>query len=283
MEGRNASTSIRGAIVALVATGVMAAGCTLTERCYENRDCPSPKLCNTTTGACYHECEEEADCEGVGFHCVDHTCQFSCDGGEIVCPEDMVEICGSFCIDRYEASRPDATSTAEGTDESRATSRAGVIPWFSGELSPQEAAGACTAAGKRLCSAPEWEVVCAGLDGHEYCYGESYDPLVCNAIDTHCDPECGIYPDCYWDCDSDFQVLPTGAMTDCVSEFGVHDLSGNVWEAVDVADGAEHFRGGAFDCGDPALAHSCAYDGVVAGSFPTVRGFRCCAAGEPAG
>jgi len=283
MDSRDAPDTKSMLLLGFLVPWVLVLGCAITEKCYENRDCPSPKLCDTTEGSCVYECGTDADCAGVGFHCHDHVCEFSCEGSELVCPDDMADICGSFCIDRYEASRPDATAESAGVDESTATARSGVIPWHTSVLIPAEAAAACEAAGKRLCAAHEWEVVCAGLDGRAYCYGEAYDPLICNAIDTHCDQECGVYPDCYRECESDFHVLPTGSMAGCVSEFGVHDLSGNVWEAVQFDDGADHFRGGAFDCGDPALAHTCAYDGVAAGSFPVSRGFRCCADGDPAG
>ncbi len=264
-------------------TVLLVAGCTLDERCRENRDCPSPMLCDTVAGECGYECETDEDCEGVGFSCLDHTCQFDCSDGDLTCPDDMTAICGSFCIDVYEASRPDATETSAGTDSSRAVSRAGVLPWQTETLAPADAAAACAAAGKRLCLMREWEVVCSNVDATAYVYGDEYDPAVCNAIDTHCDPDCGVYPDCYWDCESDYRVLPTGSMDGCVAEFGVYDLSGNVWEAVQGDDGADHFRGGAFNCGDPALAHSCAYDGVAAGPFPSARGFRCCADGEDGG
>ena len=67
---------------------------------------------------------------------------------------------------------------------------------------------------------------------------------------------------------------------DASNEFGIFDMSGNTWEAVSSTDGMDHFHGGAFDCGDPALAHRCDYDGMAAGPFPATRGFRCCADGE---
>ncbi len=260
----------------------LATGCTLTERCHENRDCPSPMLCDTVAGECVYECGGDEDCDGVGFACVDHVCQFDCsDSAELACPGEMAAICGSYCMDRYEASRPDATASFGGHDTSEALSRPGVVPWFTGSLTPMDAEAACAAAGKRLCLPREWEVVCSDVDQTAYVYGDTYDPVVCNAVDTHCDPECGVYPDCYWDCESDYHVLPTASFPDCANRFGVYDLSGNVWEAVAGDDGADHFRGGAFNCGDPALAHTCAYDGVAAGPFPSARGFRCCADGEP--
>ena len=260
---------------------LLAGACTLDEQCRENRDCPDPQLCNTVEGTCVYECEGDGDCEGFGFFCQDHVCRFDCSGGELTCASDMTAICGSFCIDTYEASRPDATEIYQGSETSHAVSKAGVLPWSNPSLTPAQAATACEAAGKRLCLPQEWAAVCSNVEQTLYVYGDTYDPAVCNSIDTHCDPVCGVYPDCYRDCDSDYRILPTGSFPDCTNGFGIFDLSGNLWEAVQGDDGADHFRGGAYNCGDPGLAHTCAYDGVAAGPFPDARGFRCCADGEP--
>ena len=59
--------------------------------------------------------------------------------------EWMVKVGDSFCIDTYEASRPDATADSAGTDESLATSRVGVLPWQVADN--QTARAACLAAG----------------------------------------------------------------------------------------------------------------------------------------
>nr|MBP7433034.1 hypothetical protein [bacterium] len=45
------------------------------------------------------------------------------------CPDDMVEN-GTFCIDKYEASKKDATDISQGSDESVAVSKKGVLPWM---------------------------------------------------------------------------------------------------------------------------------------------------------
>lgn len=264
--------------LALLALGWTAC---IDERCKEDRDCPGVKLCNQVNGSCYYECNVNADCGAGSFYCEGHTCHLLCDDTELDCPDGMVTICGAFCIDRYEASRPDATAQSGGSDDSMATSRPGVIPWHSGDLSRAQAAVACDAAGKRLCTGQEWQAACAGTGEQVYTYGDEYEPTTCNAIDNWCDPECGIYPFCYLDCDADYHITPTGTFAGCTNAFGLYDMSGNTWEAVSTTDGKDHFRGGAFDCGDPGLAHRCDYDGVEAGPFPTTRGFRCCADGDP--
>lgn len=257
------------------------AGC-IEQRCREHRDCPGERLCNTGTGECYYECHEDADCGGeTWFYCESHTCHFRCEAQSLTCPGDMVSICGSFCIDVHEASRPDADGESAGTDGSMATSRPGVIPWTSEVLTAAEAGAACEAAGKRLCTAQEWEAACAGTSGHVYTYGDEYDPLTCNSRDSTCDPACGVYPECYRDCPYHNSIVPTGSFPGCTNDFGVFDMSGNTWEVVQDTDGSDHFRGGAHDCGDPRLAHRCGYDGVAVPGFPATRGFRCCADGDP--
>lgn len=265
-------------VLALLLLG--ATGCLVDEQCNEDRDCPGAKLCNKNNGSCYYECKTDADCEGDDFYCEGHTCHLKCDNDELVCPDDMASICGAFCMDRYEASRPDATAGNAGSDSSMAVSQPGVIPWHSGDLTDAEAAVACSAAGKRLCTGDEWEAACAGTAELVYTYGNDYQPSTCNGIDNWCDPECGIYQWCYMDCDYDNMLTPTGSFPGCTNEFGLFDMSGNAWEAVSSKEGGDHFRGGAFDCGDPALAHRCDYDGVAAGPFPTTRSFRCCSDGD---
>ena len=177
------------------------------------------------------------------------------------CPEDMVDIGGSFCMDRFEASRRDATSTSSGTEEGPAVSRPGVLPWvFSWETAENTIArDACLAADKDLCTAEQWWVACTGPERTAYGYGDSYDPAACNGIDLFGR--------------SGFHLLPTGALEGCRSAWGVYDLNGNVWEHV--LDGStELVRGGAYNCNDSALLHQCDY--VPANWTPSARGFRCC-------
>ncbi|MBW2456165.1 MAG: SUMF1/EgtB/PvdO family nonheme iron enzyme [Deltaproteobacteria bacterium] len=258
------------------------AGCIVQEHCYEDRDCPGVQQCDPVAEICVYECETNLDCGGDNFTCQGNLCQLVCpEQDDLTCPAGMLSICGAFCIDEHEASRPDATATSAGTDESQATSRVGVIPWFSTTLTPAEAAVACAAAGKRLCTEEEWEAACAGPRDRTYAYGDSYESDTCNSIDAHCEPSCGGYHDCWRECAHDEHILPTGSYAGCVSAFGPFDMSGGVWEAVVSPPGADHYRGGAYNCGDPKLAHQCRYDGVAAGAFPDARGFRCCADGEP--
>jgi hypothetical protein len=182
------------------------------------------------------------------------------------CPADMALVEADplvVCVDRYEASRPDATWYAAGSDERHATSRREVLPWLLG-ADRGAAAAACAAAGKRLCTGPEWQQACAGPEGRAYPYGDRYREDACNGFEAN-GPGA-------------FQLLPTGRMPDCESPWGVFDLSGNVWELVQA--GADLVpRGGAYDSTDGTSTHRCAF--VRAGGRTDALGFRCCAEPTP--
>jgi sulfatase modifying factor 1 len=197
------------------------------------------------------------------------------------CLEGMVSIGEAFCIDRYEASRPDATAGSQGSDESHATSRAGVLPWKVTVLKNAEAA--CEAAGKRLCTEDEWYTTCIGPAETAYAYGDSYQADTCNGIDANCDCDGGAttcacddhggpYQGCYNDCGGSMGMEATGSRAGCTNAYGVWDINGNLWEYVQSS--AEYpVRGGAYNCGDSASYHRCDY---VPSWNPSARGFRCC-------
>ena len=263
-----------------------ATGCS--RRCDTNSDCPEG-VCDEVSGYCVEaECEGAADCGGAPFECVERACEIVCGDDEVFCPDAMVPVCGAYCIDTWEASRPDATADSSGSDDSMAVSQPGVLPWYSSDsetgMNATIAAAACEAAGKRLCSPFEWEVVCATTAGLRYSYGEEYSASTCNGIDAFCDCDedgepdgADAYPHCRDDCPTDYSIMPTGSFSDCVSSFGAYDINGNVWELVTSDDGLNHYRGGAYNCTDSEVLHQCAYDGRENGGFPSAKGFRCCA------
>jgi hypothetical protein len=169
----------------------------------------------------------------------------------------MVPVSSAFCIDRYEASRPDATAVSAGVSETAATSRAGVLPWQVRDNALAQAA--CGAAGKRLCFPEEWRLACGGQAGLAYSYGNTYDPTACNGIDAFGRTA--------------FHLTPTGSFPRCVSPEGAYDLNGNLWEHVNGGTDST-VRGGAYNCSDSAAYHRCDY---IPGSWsPLARGFRCC-------
>lgn len=169
------------------------------------------------------------------------------------------------CIDRWEG------SLAAGV----AMSRAGTIP--ESAASWVRADAACRAAGRRLCTAEEWERACRGAAGWTFPYGNTYDPLSCNGIDR-------------WREQSDAAgVVATGSLDACRTPQGVFDLSGNVWEwttGTDPTGTLRELRGGGYGNREDLL-----------GCVPRERllqppdeghsayGFRCCASrpgGRPA-
>ncbi len=218
------------------------------------------------------------------------------------CPDEMVAVAkesdggdeSSFCIDRYEASRPDADSTSGGSDPSEALSRADVIPWYENPMSSdalEAFAAACEGAGKRLCTAEEWSSACTGPSGFRYVFGDDFDAETCNCVDTYCDDyceemgissdECNLGSNCGYSCGAGdetaecFHVMPTGSFPGCTGSLGAFDLSGNVWEIVTSESDERGFevRGGAFNCASASARLQCSYNADWSGLY---AGFRCC-------
>ncbi len=276
----------------LIVAGSLAA-CNPDQFCYRSEDCDAPMIC-TASGTCDYICTVDATC-GKGFVCDNHRCVIpvippppqpcenppcdksctnsdDCDGDWICrgkvcvppptivreCPENMALIRDTYCIDQFEASRPDATFDSMGSDNSKAVSKAGVMPW---QIGPDNAAAetACAAADKRLCTPAEWELSCHGVNNTVYGYGDEYDPQICNGLDTYGR--------------SGFHLTPTGMFPNCHNGWGVYDMSGNLWEHTAGGSG-KTVRGGAFNCVDSQGNHRCSY--IPQNWTPAALGFRCC-------
>lgn len=165
------------------------------------------------------------------------------------CPEGMA-LAGSYCIDRFEAHvvRVDGAAHSpyhpleEGVSY-RARSARGVIP--QGYISREEAAKACEVAGKRLCKASEWQRACKGPTGFKYPYGKDEIRGRCNTHKPHLPAKlfgqqpAGYGPQHLNDPRLNREpgfLAQTGQFADCVSDYGVYDLVGNLheWVADDV-------------------------------------------------
>jgi hypothetical protein len=227
------------------------------------------------------ECDsQDNDCDGAVDE--DDVCGESC-------PPDMVAVGFAYCIDRYEASRRDATAGAQGQDVLVALSRPGALPWMVRPMSADHLAefqAACEAAGKHLCTSDEWFAACTGPEQTTHVYGNEFDRETCNCVDTYCDDYCaeqGIEAELCdnatncgytYDC---FHQVATGEFPGCTNEYGTLDINGNVWEVVssDSDPRGYEVRGGAFNCAMPSVRVSCSFNAEWEDLY---AGFRCCKA-----
>lgn len=153
------------------------------------------------------------------------------------------------CIDRYEVSR---------TTGGLAQSVIGTMPWVN--ITPVDAAAACTAIGKRLCTESEWQAACAGPSNFLYPYGNTYSGTACNGLDRGFDA-----------------IGNTGSFTACQGGLsGLWDMSGNVYEFA-MNGAVVRAKGGGFRSGSGAGLLRCntGFDWTSGGPDSAV-GFRCC-------
>ncbi len=219
------------------------------------------------------------------------------------CPSDMVlipagataQITAAFCMDRYEASRSDATATSFGSVETIAISAKNRLPWYANPMNAAAFAqfsAACTAADKRLCTAEEWFASCGGPDHTTYATGNSFDVEICNNVATFCDDYCADHSippascntnisNCGYYCGTGssynvcWEITPTGTFINCTNGFGTFDINGNLWEIVTSSSAASGYqiRGGAINCAAPATRLQCTFAATWTDLF---AGFRCC-------
>jgi formylglycine-generating enzyme required for sulfatase activity len=156
-----------------------------------------------------------------------------------ICPSDMISVNGQngehFCIDVYEW--PNLQNRVPQTH----------VSWVEAKMS-------CIDAGKRLCSANEWEIACQGLTKSVYPYGNKYDLKRCPAEGKN--------------------IYKSGTFKEC-NEFKIQDMIGNLWEWVEDKHGEyPQMYGGSYTYGKNAHCNLSA-DGFIASRSGEV-GFRCC-------
>lgn len=215
------------------------------------------------------------------------------------CPADMALVDDRVCVDRWEGSIvervPGGVEKAwspylpiDGRESLvRAVSRPGVVP--QGYISGKQAAAACSASGKRLCSADEWEHACRGPSRLQFPYGDARRAGACNDDIRAVHPVAevghllGLTRERLWHEGMNQAIinqlpdtlLQTGARAECTNAYGVYDMVGNLHEWVDDPDGT--FRGGYYmdttkngdGCSYQTAAHDFTYH-----DYST--GFRCC-------
>ena len=166
------------------------------------------------------------------------------------CPPDMADA-GGVCVDRYEAHLVVAVSSSEfrphphyerppGVGRYEARSERGAMP--QAYISRIEAALACENAGKRLCSVREWYRACRGRSDTTYPYGPRFEKGRCNVGRPHLLTKYFGANPMSWSYEHHFNspklnqepgfLLPAGERAGCKSDFGVHDMVGNLHEWV---------------------------------------------------
>ena len=210
------------------------------------------------------------------------------------CATGMALVEETFCVDAYEGALEelvgDTWQAASPYDTVagrivRAVPADGLVP--QGYISGDEAAVACVASGKRLCSSEEWLAACQGPDGWTWPYGDTYEEGACN------DQYGGDHPvvdyfgtsEGVWDMDhmndpginqQPGTVAAGGQYTGCRSAEGTYDQHGNLHEWVQNADGT--FRGGFYadaEINGPGCTYTTTAHGRSYHDYST--GFRCCA------
>ena len=209
------------------------------------------------------------------------------------CAPAMVLVDGQFCIDQYEGAleelgqdglyHPASPYQTVGARTVRAVPAAGIQP--QGYISGSEAAAACVASGKRLCTSSEWQLACRGKPSRAFPYGASHVDGACNdayaghPVVKFFGASTGVFDSVHMnDPGINMQAGTVGSggqFTQCVSQWGAFDLHGNLHEWVD--DPAGTFRGGFYadaslngaGCTYATTAHAFTYH-----DYST--GFRCC-------
>ena len=196
------------------------------------------------------------------------------------CPPGMALV-ATTCMDTYEA-----------------PGQAGDLPLVM--FTFLEAEAWCAAREKRLCTDAEWQWACEGGEGRAYPYGSEHQPGACNDEETwrtYDQSELNRWPSSASTPEIDslsalwaaaggaadhvaslYQAEGSGDSADCVNDFGVYDLVGNVEEWTTRADGGEPDFHGALKGRYWAESRTCSSTVTTHGDgfrFYEI-GFRCC-------
>lgn len=215
-------------------------------------------------------------------------------GEEPACPEGMVLLDPTTCIDAFEATLveidasgadvgPHSPYLPVGEKRVRAVSKRDVIP--QAYISQVEALAACQTSKKRLCTDAEWLRACKGAPATRYPYGERHRRGHCNDAGTEVLPV--VFPGRATDLfrldrmnDPRLNQVPgsvarTGAFSACESGQGIFDMVGNLHEWT--ADSAGTLRGGYY-LDTHTLGEGCEYEAIGHDDHyhDYSTGFRCC-------
>ena len=261
--------------------------------CEDDDACGDDAAC--VQGACVPEVIRATDelCNGIDDNCdgrIDDDFSRSTICGPCPFNSEFVTIAVTggrtdfICIDRYEASRADATAGSAGASDLYATSRPGVLPWSGADSEAAEAA--CSADGlvdafggraipvavKRLCKTFEWRQGCGGRDDsvEEIAYPYSVDRASDAFVEGNCvDAFSGAA-----------EPQPTATATNCCRG-ELCDFVGNVQEYVLGPSNIPQVAGGSFQDDDPSVLTCASPDEFNYYPVPDDIGdvgFRCCTA-----
>ncbi|OQB17031.1 MAG: Formylglycine-generating sulfatase enzyme [Deltaproteobacteria bacterium ADurb.Bin207] len=210
------------------------------------------------------------------------------------CPPGMARIGQTTsCIDRWEAHLlvdnsdgrryPWSPYFNPGSRRIRAMSAPGAVP--QAYIDRFQAARACVAAGKQLCSRGQWTAACRGRNRRLYPYGDKHVEGACHdhreqhpLIEYFDTKAPWIWKQMGHACLNQLPVSlsRTGQFPECSTPQGVFDLVGNLHEWIDDPKGT--FVGG-FYVDASVNGQGCAYTTVAHGPkhWDYSIGFRCCA------
>lgn len=233
--------------------------CGLPGRCFLPGTCPADMVEVGLTGVCIDA--TEITCSKMAEFLTEHGNECRADG--LWDPDDY-----------YQCIEPNEDYCLTQT-EGRWVPRPGFGAYPVSEVTFAGALLACEAWGKRLCSTEEWSRACEGPSASTYPYGDSYDPLACNACAE------SEYPDCPYGLR---ELAPVGSFPGCEGGYsGLFDLIGNVSEWVAgpllTEDGYEYYvsLGGYSGVGSGIVCRD-GPRGTANNAYYSQRtiGFRCC-------
>ncbi|MCE9578682.1 MAG: hypothetical protein K8W52_36490 [Deltaproteobacteria bacterium] len=117
--------------------------------------------CNITTPG---QTSGAETCNGLDDNC-NGTVDEGAETGNLA-GQNWVTIGNGRQIMAYEASRPGANGTSQGTAASKPCSKSSVLPWTS--VTAPQAAAACASIGARLCTEEEWQSACSVVARQTY-------------------------------------------------------------------------------------------------------------------
>lgn len=180
------------------------------------------------------------------------------------CPSDMVEVNGDYCpnekqvclfntdIDGNKLPGPGNIDLACGEYQRPSKCISGTVhmnfcidkyEWPNKEGQPPQdwmtffdAQKAVASVGKRLCTHKEWSLAAEGPNMHPLPYGDGFHrQRLCN-FDNHSPKGLDVFQSKSPNDEASQKLrallVPSGSMASCVSDFGVHDMSGNIDEWV---------------------------------------------------